>query len=72
MGRVDYYTYYPLGYGQAYGFAEAHAYDRCGEVNPPPYFPTTGRFSENRYYEVDPVWLNDKGIGAYFAALRAQ
>lgn len=69
QGRVDFYTYYP---GWKYGYAEAHAYDKCGAVNPPPYFPTTGRFIESRYYEVDPVWLNDKGISNYFAELRAQ
>lgn len=70
QGRVDYYTYRDDSY--AYGFAEAHTYDKCGQVNPPPYFPTTGRFIENRYYEVDPVWLNDKGIANYFAEIRAQ
>lgn len=70
MGRVDYYTYRTGA--QAYGYAEAHAYDRCGAVNPPPYFPTTGRFSASRYYEVDPVWLSQKTIAEYFAALRAQ
>lgn len=69
QGRVDYYTYYP---GFKYGYAEAHTYDKCGLVNPPPYFPTTGRFIENRYYEIDPVWLNDKGIANYFAEIRAQ
>lgn len=55
-----------------YGFANTRAYDACGAINPPPYFPTTGRFLESRYYEVDPVWLNDKGIAEYFAELRAQ
>jgi hypothetical protein len=68
MGRVEYATYN----GSTWGYAEAHAYDKCGQVNPPPYFPTTGRFIENRYYEIDPVWLNDKGIEAYFAEIRAQ
>jgi hypothetical protein len=72
MGKVEYYTYSSFSSSQAYGYAEAHAYDRCGAVNPPPYFPTTGRFIESRYYEVDPVWLNDKGIANYFAELRAQ
>lgn len=70
MGRVDHYTYNTGG--NAYGFAEAHTYDKCGAVNPPPYFPTTGRFIENRYYEIDPVWLADKGIANYFAEIRAQ
>ncbi len=68
QGRVEYATYYNNGYG----WAEAHSYDPCGAVNPPPYFPTTGRFIESRYYEIDPVWLNAKGIANYFAELRAQ
>lgn len=72
MGKVDHYTYNQAGTSNAYGFAEKHTYDPCGAVNPPPYFPTTGRFIENRYYEIDPVWLNAKGIDDYFAELRAQ
>ncbi len=68
QGRVQYATYNTNGYG----WAEAHSYDPCGAVNPPPYFPTTGRFIESRYYEVDPVWLNAKGIANFFAELRAQ
>ena len=69
QGRVDDATYYGSG---KYGWAEAHTYDQCGSVNPPPYFPTTGRFIPNRYYEVDPVWLNSIGIGNYFARLQSQ
>lgn len=72
MGRVDYYTYSAYNSSTAYGYAEAHAYDPCGAINPPPYFPTTGRFIESRYYELDPVWLAQKGLAAYFADLRAQ
>ncbi len=68
QGRVDNATYYPT----AYGWAEAHSYDPCGAVNPPPYFPTTGRFIESRYYEIDPVWLNAITIPTYFTKLRAQ
>ena len=37
------------------GFLKRYSYDRCGLVKPPPYFPTTGRFLDNRYYEIDPV-----------------
>ncbi len=70
MGKVEYATYRTSS--NPYGYAEAHTYDKCGASNPPPYFPTTGRFIENRYYEVDPVWLNDKGIDNYFAEIRAQ
>lgn len=71
MGRVDYATYSSSS-STGYGYAEAHSYDPCGAVNPPPYFPTTGRFIESRYYELDPVWLNQVGISEYFSRLRAQ
>jgi hypothetical protein len=37
------------------GFVKRYSYDRCAALNPPPYFPTTGRFLDNRYYEIDPV-----------------
>lgn len=68
QGRVDNATY---SY-RRYGWGEAHAYDPCGAVNPPPYFPTTGRFIESRYYELDPVWLRSMSISDYFDKLRAQ
>jgi len=35
-------------------------------VNPPPYFPTTGRFQDNRYIELDPAGFNHT---AYFRSL---
>jgi hypothetical protein len=69
QGRVDDATYYGSGY---YGWAEAHTYDQCGSVNPPPYFPTTGRFIASRYYEIDPVWMNGIGIANYFTMLQSQ
>lgn len=68
QGRVDNWTFWNNGYG----WAEAHTYDKCGATNPPPYFPTTGRFIPNRYYEIDPVWLNNIGIANYFARLQSQ
>lgn len=40
------------------GYTKRYSYDRCAIVNPPPYFPTTGRFQDNRYYELDPVRVN--------------
>ena len=68
QGRVDNWTFWNNGYG----WAEAHTYDKCGAINPPPYFPTTGRFIPSRYYEIDPVWLNSIGIANYFARLQSQ
>lgn len=40
------------------GFLKRYSYDHCAVANPPPYFPTTGRFQDNRYYELDPVRFN--------------
>ena len=41
--------------GNATGFAENREVDQCMLVTSPPYFPTTGRFLMNRYYESDPA-----------------
>lgn len=48
------------------GYLKRYAYDICAYQTPPPYFPTTGRFSRNRYYEIDPVGFN---IGNFFMSL---
>jgi hypothetical protein len=47
-----------VGTSAGYGYTKRYSYDRCAVVNPPPYFPTTGRFQDNRYYELDPVKFN--------------
>ncbi|MBL8979286.1 MAG: pilus assembly PilX N-terminal domain-containing protein [Gemmatimonadetes bacterium] len=54
------------------GWQEAHVYDVCGSSAPPPYFPTTGRYSKSRYYELDPVWLNTMPMDTLFVRLQAQ
>ena len=55
-----------VGLTSGEGFIKRYSYDRCAISNPPPYFPTTGRFLDNRYYEIDPVRFN---ISALFAGL---
>jgi hypothetical protein len=72
LGRVDWWTYYGVGGSNSSGWAEAHAYDVCGASNPPPYYPTSGRYIKSRYYEVDPVWLNQTGIANYFRELQSR
>jgi hypothetical protein len=47
------------------GWNPQWTYDRCDGVRPPPYFPTTGRFYKNRYYEIDPVGFT---VAGWFAA----
>src|SRR5690606_17269075 len=50
------------------GYVKRYSYDKCGALQPPPYFPTTGRFSRGTYYEVDP---NGFDPVEYFKRLRA-
>jgi hypothetical protein len=54
----------PVGQTNGYGYIKRYSYDRCAVVNPPPYFPTTGRFQDNRYYELDPVRVNSSVSGS--------
>lgn len=44
-----------VGTTAGHGYIKRYSYDRCAAANPPPYFPTTGQFTDNRYYELDPV-----------------
>ena len=47
-----------VGLSDGTGFAKRYSYDKCALYNPPPYFPTTGRYTDNRYYEIDPAGFN--------------
>lgn len=47
--------------GTGSGYAKRYQYDICGATDPPPYFPTTGVFVKNRYYEMDPTRFNVAG-----------
>ena len=57
-----------VGQADGKGFTKRYSYDRCALQRSPPYFPTTGRFLDNRYYEVDPVGFK---AGQYFEDLRS-
>ena len=48
------------------GFLKRYSYDRCAVLIPPPYFPTTGRFIDNRLTEMDPARFT---VGQLFKAL---
>ena len=56
----------PVGRSNGNGFSKQYTYDHCAVINPPPYFPTTGRFLDNRYLELDPAGFNH---AAYFTSL---
>ncbi len=58
----------PVGLSSGTGYLKRYSYDACGASQPPPYFPTTGRFARGPYLEVDPVGFE---IGDYFAMIQA-
>lgn len=56
-------------FGSTYtGYAKRYDYDQCGATQPPPYFPTTGRFFQGQVYNVDPVGFD---IDQYWATYTA-
>jgi hypothetical protein len=57
-----------VGLTSGEGYIKRYAYDSNARFCPPPHYPTTGRYSKNRYYEVNPQVFGD--VGAFFAGLR--
>lgn len=55
-----------VGQTNGTGFLKRYSYDRCVVQIPPPYFPTTGRFLDNRYTEIDPPRFD---VATLFASL---
>lgn len=53
-----------VGTSGGHGYIKQYTYDRCANLRPPPYFPTTGRYLDNRYMEVDPVTFTISGLMA--------
>ncbi len=58
----------PVGLSSGTGYLKRYSYDACGLSQPPPYFPTTGRFARGPYLEIDPVGFD---IGDYFEMITA-
>jgi hypothetical protein len=56
----------PVGMTTGQGYIKRYSYDACGLTDPPPYFPTTGRFKRGHYFEVDPTNFN---IDSYWSLL---
>ncbi len=54
-----------VGQTNGHGYIKRYQYNTCAVNDPPPYFPTTGRFARNRVYELDP---RNFDVAAWFAA----
>jgi len=59
-----------VGTSSGSGYGKMYMYDRRAATNPPPFFPTTGRFTDNRYAEVDPVGLDIEDLFARLTPTR--
>lgn len=53
-----------VGTGGGTGNLKRYSYNNCALTDPPPYFPTTGHFARNRFYEINPVGFN---VATWFA-----
>jgi hypothetical protein len=51
------------------GYLKRYSYDGCVMYSPPPYFPTTGRFTRGRNFDIDPVGFD---VAAFFDLLSSQ
>ena len=54
-----------VGLTSGEGYVKRYQYDACGATDPPPYYPTTGVFIKNRFYELDPTRFN---VAGWYAA----
>lgn len=64
-GGVIQNTRGPVGLTDGHGYIKRYSYNACAQTDPPPYFPTTGRFVRNRIYELDPKGFD---VAAWFTA----
>jgi len=58
----------PTSTGSGDGFGADRVVDQCLNTNAPPYFPTTGRYVDNRFYEMDPARFD---VASLFRTLQA-
>jgi len=53
------------------GFAENRVKDACLDVDSPPFFPLTGRYLDNEFFELDPAQFNSTGVAQYYRRLQS-
>ncbi len=57
--------------GTGTGFAENRLKDACLDVDSPPYFPLTGRYLDNEFYEIDPAVFNSIGVAQFYRRMQS-
>jgi hypothetical protein len=53
------------------GFAENRVKDACLDIDSPPYFPLTGRYKDNEFYELDPNLFSQIGVANFYRRLQS-
>lgn len=53
------------------GFAENRVKDACLDVDSPPFFPLTGRYLDNEFYEIDPAQFSVLGVAQFYRRLQS-
>lgn len=57
--------------GSGTGFAENRVKDACLDVDSPPYFPLTGRYIDNEFFEIDPAVFNAIGVAQFYRRIQS-
>lgn len=52
------------------GFAENRVKDPCLDFDSPPFFPLTGRYKDNEFYEIDPQQFLQMGVANFYRRLQ--
>lgn len=56
--------------GNYTGFAENRVKDPCLDFDSPPFFPLTGRYKDNEFYEIDPQQFLQLGVANFYRRLQ--
>jgi hypothetical protein len=52
------------------GFAENRVKDPCLDFDSPPFFPLTGRYKDNEFFEIDPQQFLQMGVANFYKRLQ--
>ncbi|HEY7568336.1 MAG TPA: hypothetical protein VH762_12235 [Gemmatimonadaceae bacterium] len=56
--------------GNYTGFGENRVKDPCLDFDSPPFFPLTGRYKDNEFYEIDPQQFLQMGVANFYRRLQ--
>lgn len=69
-GVIQRKIYATFSSGGPTGFAENRVKDPCLDFDSPPFFPLTGRYKDNEFYEIDPQQFLQMGVANFYRRLQ--